>query len=237
LKLPFTAAICLALAVGWSVAAVAGGRIELPDGPNRDLIYGKCRTCHDLQYVRDSAGLNRNGWDGLLESMTEFGLQISDEQRSEALDYLATYLGPNPPPATPSVDQPQVAGGEVDGAAVFDDQCSSCHQPDGQGVAKNFPPLAGNRDLFADRLFPVYVVLNGLVGKIEVKGQGFNGVMPPFDHLSDTEIAAVIDYLRGAWGNAQLGSLPALESSDVAQVRAKAMTAAEVHAYRQSRLE
>jgi len=239
LKHPLTAALCLALATGWMTEAAAGSRIELPEGPNRDLVYGKCRTCHDLQYVKDSAGLDQYSWGGLLDSMKDFGLKLTDQQRSEILGYLATYLGPNPPPAAPSADQPQMAGGEVDGATVFNEQCSSCHQPNGQGVPANFPPLAGNRDLFSDRLFPAYVLLNGLEGKITVDDHHFDGVMPPFDHLSDAEIAAVINYVRGAWTNAQLAdeTFAALEASDVANVRAKTMTASEVHAYREAHLD
>lgn len=239
MKHPLTAALCLALATGWMTEAAAGSRIELPEGPNRDLVYGKCRTCHDLQYVKDSAGLDQYSWDGLLDSMKDFGLKLTDQQRSDILGYLATYLGPNPPPPAPAAEQAQAAGGELDGAAVFNEQCSSCHQSDGQGVPANFPPLAGNRDLFSDRLFPAYVLLNGLEGKITVEGDHFDGVMPPFDHLSDAEIAAVINYVRGAWTNAQLAdkTFAALEASDVVQVRAKTMTASEVHGYREAHLD
>ena len=35
------------------VAAVpcVADNLELPPGPDRALVYGKCRTCHDLQYL------------------------------------------------------------------------------------------------------------------------------------------------------------------------------------------
>jgi len=67
-------------------------------------------------------------------------------------------------------------------------QCSACRQAQGGGLPGTFPPLAGNHDLYRDRIFPVYVLLNGLEGAITVKGQSYNGAMPPFDHLSDAEL-------------------------------------------------
>ena len=38
--------------------------LQLPQGPNRDLVYGQCRTCHDLQYLKESAGVPRAAQDG-----------------------------------------------------------------------------------------------------------------------------------------------------------------------------
>ena len=59
----------LLLAVGMGMLAagvVASDRIELPPGPNRDLVYARCRVCHDLQYVVDSAGITRDNWVALI---------------------------------------------------------------------------------------------------------------------------------------------------------------------------
>jgi mono/diheme cytochrome c family protein len=48
----------------------------------------------------------------------------------------------------------------------------------------------------------VRIVLNGLVGPIEVKGKSFRNEMPPLGgQLSDGEIAAVLTHIRSAWGN------------------------------------
>lgn len=49
----------------------------------------------------------------------------------------------------------------VDGQRLFSDQCASCRQPVGEGVNGQFPPLAGNRDLFLSRDYPALVILNG----------------------------------------------------------------------------
>jgi nitrite reductase (NO-forming)/hydroxylamine reductase len=89
-----------------------------------------------------------------------------------------------------------------DGAALFQQQCAVCHQPQGQGLAGQFPPLAHNPDIFLSEDFPLRVVLFGLGGKLIVNGQAIDSVMPPLANaLTDAQIAAVVNYVRGAWGN------------------------------------
>jgi mono/diheme cytochrome c family protein len=224
------AAIAIALA---PAALLASDRIELPQGPDRDLVYAKCRTCHDLQYVVESAGVTGDDWEAMIESMGQYGLRIPAEERAKILKYLVTYLGPNAPKGTPAAAAPAPARA-IDGAAMYARQCSACHQAGGAGLANTFPPLAGNEDVYRDRMFPVFVVLNGLEGPITVKGGEYNGVMPQFDHLSDAELAAIIGYVRASWGNAQLRprGFSDVDAKAVAQARGKPMQPAEVHAYR-----
>ncbi|HZV94071.1 MAG TPA: cytochrome c [Caldimonas sp.] len=216
-------------------ATCAAAELTLPDGPGRALVYGQCRTCHDLQYLIESKGVPRDTWNELLDSMKQYGLRIDDHQRAQILDYLATYLGPNPPPATATAATAgQPAAGKADGASIFRDQCAACHQPDGRGLTGQFPPLAGNPDLFLGRDYPARVVLAGLSGKIEVEGQGFDSVMPSFGVLGDEDIAAVVNFIRGAWGNDALShkTLAPLDGGAVATRRAKAETPQQVHAAR-----
>ena len=217
-----------------SPPALAGDEIKLPAGTHRDLVYGKCRTCHDLQYVVDSKGMSRTMWDGLLGSMEEFGLDVTDSQRRQILDYLATYLGPNPPPVDGKTDTASAA--DINGKDVFNSQCIACHQTNGKGLPGEFPPLAGNRDLFRSHEFPALVLLYGLHGKIQVEGAVFDGVMPSFAHLSDQQIAAVVTYIRQAWGNDQLrpADMTLLQPDDVGHARNRNLSASDVHAYRAS---
>jgi mono/diheme cytochrome c family protein len=220
----------------WASAAPAVERFNLPQGAGRDLIYGHCQTCHDLQSVVDSAGIRRGAWDAVLDNMYGFGLRVSDDQRAKILDYLGSYLGPNPP--TEETAAAMADAGPADGLRVFDDTCIACHGADGQGKPEKFPPFAGNRDLFLSADFPAMVALNGIEGRIEVDGQSFDNVMPAFDFLSDEEIAAVVKYVRSAWNNDAIrpADFPEVTADDVATLRAKPMTAQEVHGVRQSLL-
>ncbi|MGH7067743.1 MAG: c-type cytochrome [Acetobacteraceae bacterium] len=216
--------------VAGALAAGVGG---LPPGPGRDLVYATCQTCHSLDALTESAGVGRDAWSGILASMRQYGLSVTPANEAKILGYLATYLGPHPPPAAPAAT-PESAPKSIDGKALFETNCSTCHQANGEGSEGYFPPLSGNRDLFLSRVYPAYVVLNGLSGEITVGGHSFNGQMPSFAQLSDAEIAAIVTYIRSAWNNQALQphDMPPIDAEAVKQARAKPMSPAAVHAYR-----
>lgn len=125
------------------------------------------------------------------------------------------------------------------GAQTFKTDCSACHQESGQGAAGAFPPLAGHMpEVFAQkngRDYLARVVLFGLEGAIVVNGNTFDGAMPPWAQLDDTQIAAVLDHVLTSWGNDK--QLPAnftpILPADVAVARTQPMSAAQVYALRQ----
>lgn len=124
---------------------------------------------------------------------------------------------------------------QAEGGTVFNAQCVACHQPNGRGVPGNFPALAHNPDIFLARDYPARVVLFGLSGKIDVRGNSFDGVMPPLGGtLTDDAIAAVVAYVRSAWGNAALApkTMQPLDAATVAHLR-KLKSADQVYAYRE----
>ena len=106
------------------------------------------------------------------------------------------------------VESPQSASAApvkrvVDGALVYAGVCQTCHQANGDGVAGQYPPLAGSEWVTQDAETPVRIVLYGLEGSITVKGISYNNKMPQFhDKLADDEIAAVVSHIRSVWGNA-----------------------------------
>lgn len=103
-----------------------------------------------------------------------------------------------------------------DGGKVYQTNCSSCHQANGQGVAGTFPPLAKNAVVTGDATKVIHIVKYGLNGKIQVAGTTYNGMMPAWgQQLSNGDIAAVITYIRSSWGNT--GS--AVTESQVAGVK------------------
>jgi mono/diheme cytochrome c family protein len=208
----------------------SGAGIQIPEGPGSNLVYAKCQTCHDLQYVVDAKGLLPAQWSAVLASMQDYGLEISEQDKSAILKYLTTYLGPNPPPAA----KPEAQAAKVDGNTVFQQNCAACHGAEGKGQPGYFPPLAGNPDLFKDQSFPVLVVLNGISGPITVEGRSYNGSMPAFGHLSDAEIAAVVNFVRDTWGNkSEASQTKPVTPELVAQQRKQSLSPSEVHARRE----
>jgi hypothetical protein len=82
------------------LGATAAQRIELPAGPNRDVVSVQCQACHDLGMVVAATGLSRSGWSATIDEMISYGMNVSPEDREKILDYLASSLGslsaPNP---------------------------------------------------------------------------------------------------------------------------------------------
>lgn len=108
----------------------------------------------------------------------------------------------------PAVQTAGGSGGAVDGAAIFAANCAACHQASGEGLPSVFPPLAGSEWVVGDPRVLVNIVLHGVSGDIEVKGETYAGMMPPFPQLSDEEISGVLSYIRSSWGNASEAITP-----------------------------
>lgn len=104
--------------------------------------------------------------------------------------------------ATASAAVAQNGAAANDGGKLYTQNCSSCHQPNGQGVQGTFPPLAGNPTVTADPSVVIHIVKYGLNGKVSVKGTAYNGMMPAWGQsLSNADIASIVTYIRSAWGN------------------------------------
>ncbi len=78
------------------------------------------------------------------------------------------------------------------GEAVYTRTCVACHQATGAGMPPVFPALAGSDVVTGDLDVNMDIVLNGVPGT----------AMPAFrNQLNPIELAAVMTYIRNAWGN------------------------------------
>ena len=93
------------------------------------------------------------------------------------------------------------AGDAAKGEKLYGTHCVACHQATGKGIPGAFPPLAGS-DYLADKTAAISMPVKGLSGKITVNGTDYNSAMPSFGHLPDEDIADIMTYVMGAWGNA-----------------------------------
>jgi hypothetical protein len=81
--------------IGASLLCTSAGAVELPAGPNKDIVARACSSCHDLDMVFDAAGQTREGWSGTIEEMAGYGLKVSPDERAQILEYLVSFLGPD----------------------------------------------------------------------------------------------------------------------------------------------
>ncbi|HEY4970262.1 MAG TPA: c-type cytochrome, partial [Steroidobacteraceae bacterium] len=134
------------------------------------------------------------------------------------LKAIAIYLKDRPNAPTKSLPENEALGTAAlsRGQALYLDNCTGCHNPDGLGVPKVFPPLTGSAAIQADNPGTViHVVLAGSkMAAPSSKPTGFS--MPGFGwKLDDREIADVVNYARHAWGNLA----PSVDADTVAAVR------------------
>jgi len=138
----------------------------------------------------------------------------------ESQEYRQRNLASGQSSAQTAAPAQDLAGGQATWAAlgeqVFENKCAACHQVSGTGVARVFPPLAGDAIVNAkDPAEHIRAVLHGLQGKA-IAGVVYPSPMPPFaDQLKDDEIAAVINHERSSWGNKS----PIVTPKDVAALR------------------
>ncbi len=87
------------------------------------------------------------------------------------------------------------------GQVLFAGTCSTCHQPDGEGMAGVFPPLAKSSVLKQNPKRIVDIIMHGLNGPITVNGKDYNSTMPAMAQLTDDEVANISTYVLNSWGN------------------------------------
>jgi mono/diheme cytochrome c family protein/glucose/arabinose dehydrogenase len=108
------------------------------------------------------------------------------------------------------------------GKAIYmqDGYCNTCHQADGKGLeAAGFPPLNGSKWVTGNEDRLIKLVMKGLYGPIEVNGKQYPGQVPMTPYagmLKDDEMAAVLTYVRNAFGN----KAPAVTPEKVKAIRA-----------------
>lgn len=134
-------------------------------------------------------------------------LQQAPLPEGEAPAFLPSPRGPE------KTDQGAAGDAAADGEALFKGTCSACHQPEGQGLAGAFPPLAGSPIVNAeDPTQMLSILLGGYDARAEY------GVMPPqAAQFTDAQIAAVATYVRSHFGN----KAPAVAPEAVAPLRAQ----------------
>ncbi len=101
------------------------------------------------------------------------------------------------------------------GAILYVEHCYACHRADGEGVPRIFPALNLNSAVIANNAHSVIqVTLDG--GKMpDTPADRMAFTMPAFDHLSDVDVAIIINFIRNSWNN----TAPEIKPEEVAEIR------------------
>ncbi len=128
---------------------------------------------------------------------------------------------PAAPAAGPATAKAGGGAGGVDleaGKAQYLAICVACHQPTGLGLPPVFPPLVKSEYVTGNPERMIAIILNGVMGPIEVDGKPYNNMMPAQGAvLTDTKISQVASFVRASFG----GGASPITPEQVAEARKK----------------
>jgi mono/diheme cytochrome c family protein len=97
------------------------------------------------------------------------------------------------------------------GADLYNGNCAACHQQDAHGIPGVYPSLAGSPVVLGDpAVFALWVVKGRRPGSLPAGRYGT--AMPEFGWMRDSDVAALLTYLRTHFGNAAAPVAPAAVS-------------------------
>jgi len=140
--------------------------------------------------------------------MAEVAFNSLQFMSDEDVRAMAVYLKALPADQGPASD-PAEAPARADvnqayseGRRIYAANCAACHGAEGRGKLPHYPPLARNQSIgMSSAVNPIRMVLNGGYPPGTRRNPMPYG-MPPFAQaLNDNEIAAVVTFIRTAWGN------------------------------------
>ena len=162
----------------------------------------------------------RNGKSHAGGLMAEVVINSTSKMSDADIRAIAVYLKDlGAGAAEPDVATPPAAQ-MADGARIYKGACVACHEADGSGSPRIYPPLPGNANLQAtDPSSTLRIILDGAQTLTTPRAPN-TGSMPAYARkLTDQEIADVATYIRNAWGNAA----PAVTPAEVAKARRQSL--------------
>lgn len=158
----------------------------------------------------------RNGKSHAQGLMAEVVVNSTSKMSDADVRAIAIYLKDLPAGAPEPAVTPPPQASMTAGAAVYAHACIACHEADGSGAPRIYPPLPGNANLqSADPLSTLRIILDG-AETVTTERAPNTGSMPAYaKQLSDQQIADVANYIRNSWGN----TAPVVTAAEVRQAR------------------
>jgi mono/diheme cytochrome c family protein len=157
----------------------------------------------------------RNGRSHAGPLMSEVVVNSTSRMSDADIRAIATYLKDLPAGAPEPAVTPPLPAQMAEGEKIYKGACIACHEVDGSGAPRIYPPLPGNANLqSADPSSTLRIMLDGAQTVTTPRAPNA-GSMPAYAKLSDQQVADVTTYIRNAWGNVA----PAVTPAQVAKAR------------------
>lgn len=156
--------------------------------------------------VADLLRTGRSARGSVMGPMAEVVWRSTQHLSDADLRAMAVYLRalPQEAPRVRAAAQPASAAAAPAsrGGRLYEQHCAQCHGAAGEGAAGLYPPLAGNRAVTMASAANLIRVVQGGGYLPATAGNPRPFGMPPFAHvLDEADTAAVVSFVRGAWGN------------------------------------
>jgi cytochrome c553 len=126
----------LALGTAWFAAPVHAqrgatrARVQMPQGPVREIIRKNCTMCHGIDDYAYFA-FDRAGWQTLIETKHKATpAPIPDKELSVLLDFLVSKFGPDTKPFPRTYVPPEIKTffSDPEATRLLNRACTSCHE-------------------------------------------------------------------------------------------------------------
>jgi mono/diheme cytochrome c family protein/glucose/arabinose dehydrogenase len=199
------------------VAALATAIVNQGETAGIDVVLRRAGDDADQPLWRRIAILEgamasrRTQLDPLPTSLATLRASREPRVREKALEVVARFTRPSAPATgdDPAGVPPAATAALVEQGRSAYAVCAACHQSDGRGLPALAPSLAGTPTVIGPRDALIDIVLHG-----RDVDPAFPS-MPPLAGLPDDQLAAILTYVRQAWGNAA----PAITAPDVRERR------------------
>ncbi|WP_347170893.1 cytochrome c [Pseudomonas salmasensis] len=155
-----------------------------------------------VQFLKTGRNQHAVVYGSMTEAFNNSTQFMQDDDLAAIARYLKSLPGDPQRDGSPWQYQAVTARSEAPGAHTYETRCASCHGLDGKGQPDWMPPLAGATSALAtENASAINITLNGSQ-RVVTAGMPDAYRMPAFrEQLSDQEIADVLSYVRGTWGN------------------------------------
>jgi mono/diheme cytochrome c family protein len=196
--------------------AYSGGLVQNWFAPRIDSAERSGLKSWSVDDIVEYLSSGRNGKSHASGLMAEVVVHSTSVMSDADVRAIAVYLKDLPAGAPEPVVTPPPEAQMADGAKLYGHACVACHEADGSGAPRIYPPLPGNANLqSADPSSTLRIILDGAQTVTTPRAPNA-GSMPAYaKQFSDQQIADVTNYIRNSWGNAA----PLVTPAQVAKAR------------------